>query len=47
MQLNMLYVLEAREKLYEAQKEHIAALGQAAAAEVELEFVLGGRLPEE
>ncbi len=47
MQLNMLYVLEAREKLYETQKEHIAALGQAAVAEVELGFVVGGNLPEE
>lgn len=43
MQLNMLYQLEAREELYSAQKEHVEALGAVRAAEIELEFAVGGK----
>jgi cobalt-zinc-cadmium efflux system outer membrane protein len=45
MQLNMLYMLEARRQLHRAQVEHLQALRALRAAEVELEFVVGGKLP--
>ena len=45
MQLNMLYMLEAQRELFEAQMAHIQALGDIQAGQVELEFVVGGKMP--
>ena len=45
MQLNMLVVLDARQRFFEAQRDYLEALGQVRAAQVELEFQLGGRAP--
>lgn len=42
MQLNMLYLLQARQELYAAQMEHTAALGAIRAGQIELEFAIGG-----
>jgi cobalt-zinc-cadmium efflux system outer membrane protein len=45
MQLNMLFVLQARQELYAAQMEHTAALGAIREAQIELEFAVGGQRP--
>ncbi len=45
MQLNMLFLLEARKELFANSRRYIDALREARAAEVDLERALGGTLP--
>lgn len=46
MQLNMLYLLEARRGLLETQRRLLEALREQDRQEIELERLLGGRIPE-
>ncbi len=45
MQLNMLYLLEARKKFSETERRYLEALREQRAQEIELEKVLGGVIP--
>ncbi|MFQ6672746.1 MAG: hypothetical protein ACE5KY_05555, partial [Candidatus Tectimicrobiota bacterium] len=45
MQLNMLFLLEARKELFTNSRRYIDALREARAAQVDLERALGGALP--
>jgi outer membrane protein, heavy metal efflux system len=45
MQLNMLYLLEARQKYFEVQRRLIEALQEQRNQEIELERTLGGKIP--
>jgi len=45
MQLNMLYLLEARQKLFESKRRLLEALREQRNQEIELEKSLGGKIP--
>jgi outer membrane protein TolC len=45
MQLNMLYLLEARQKLFETERRLVESLREYRNAEIELEKALGGIIP--
>ena len=45
MQLSMLYLLEARQKLFEARRRLIESLREYRNAEIELERTIGGKIP--
>jgi outer membrane protein TolC len=45
MQLNMLYALEARQKLFQTRRDLLQALREHRNQEIELERILGGKIP--
>jgi cobalt-zinc-cadmium efflux system outer membrane protein len=46
MQLNMMHFLETRREMFETRREHTAARADVLRAMVDLEFAVGGTMPE-